>query len=43
MLDKTFTRFFVGFVVIIAAAFGILAIAGSQVDQVDPEINVANP
>ncbi len=40
MLDKTFIRFFVGFVVLVGAAFGILAIAGSQVEDVD---NVAAP
>lgn len=43
MLDKTFVHFFVGFVVIIGAAFGILAVAGSQIEDVEPEVNVANP
>lgn len=36
-------RFFVGFVVIITVAFGVLAVAGSQVDEVQPEDVIANP
>lgn len=43
MLDKTFINFFIGFVVIIGAAFGVLMIAGSQVDNVEPEEIIANP
>jgi hypothetical protein len=43
MVDQTFVRFFVAFVVIVGAAFGILAIAGSQVEEVEPEVILANP
>ncbi len=43
MLDKTFIRFFVGFLVIIGVAFGILAVAGSQVQNIEPEEQLANP
>ena len=43
MLDKTFMRFFFGFVTLVGVAFGVLAIAGSQMEEVEPEINIANP
>jgi hypothetical protein len=42
MFDKTFYHFFFGFVVIIALAFGVLIITGSQV-QPDPQDNLAQP
>lgn len=40
MFNQTFFRFFLGFVVIIGAAFGVLMWAGTQVE---PEQNVAQP
>lgn len=43
MVDNTFVRFFVGFVVIIGAAFGVLVFAGSQMEDIEPEVQVANP
>ncbi len=42
MFDKTFYHFFIGFVVIIGVAFGVLIIAGSQTEP-DPIDNIAVP
>jgi hypothetical protein len=40
VLNKSFYHFFFGFLAIIALAFGVMMIAGSQAPQVD---NVAQP
>jgi hypothetical protein len=40
MMNKTFLHFFFGFLAIVAAAFGVLAYAGSQPQPID---NVALP
>jgi hypothetical protein len=42
MQNKTFFRFFMGFVAIIALAFGVLVFAGSQLET-HPVDNVAQP
>ncbi len=42
MFNRTFFNFFFGFVAIVAVAFGILIVTGSQ-EQANPVDNVAQP
>lgn len=39
---KTFFKFFAAFMLIISAAFGVLIYSSSQIQDVDPRVNVAN-